>query len=37
VLVLDRGRIVEDGSPDELLAGSGRYSALHASWQESLA
>jgi len=37
VLVLDRGRIVEDGPPDELLAGSGRYSALHASWQESLA
>ncbi len=37
VLVLDRGRIVEDGPPAELLAGSGRYSALHASWQESLA
>jgi len=37
VLVLDHGRIVEDGSPAELLAGSGRYSALHASWQESLA
>jgi ATP-binding cassette, subfamily B, bacterial len=37
VLVLDRGRIVEDGRPAELMAGSGRYSALHASWQESLA
>jgi ATP-binding cassette, subfamily B, bacterial len=37
VLVLDHGRIVEDGSPAELLAGPGRYSALHASWQESLA
>ena len=37
VFVLDHGRIVEDGSPAELLAGPGRYSALHASWQESLA
>jgi ATP-binding cassette subfamily B protein len=37
VLVLDRGRIVEDGSPDELLSAAGEYSALHASWQESLA
>src|SRR5215469_5601746 len=37
VLVLDHGRIVEDGPPAELLAGSGEYSALHASWQESLA
>jgi ATP-binding cassette, subfamily B, bacterial len=37
VLVIDRGRIVEDGAPAELLAKSGRYSALHASWQESLA
>jgi ATP-binding cassette, subfamily B, bacterial len=37
VLVLDHGRITEDGSPDELLAGDGEYSSLHASWQESLA
>jgi ATP-binding cassette, subfamily B, bacterial len=37
VLVLDHGRITEDGSPHELLAGDGEYSALHASWQESLA
>ena len=37
VLVLDHGRIIEDGSPHELLAGDGEYSALHASWQESLA
>ena len=37
VLVLDRGRIVEDGSPEELLSAAGEYSSLHASWQESLA
>jgi ATP-binding cassette subfamily B protein len=37
VLVLDHGRIIEDGTPDELLASDGEYSALHTSWQESLA
>src|SRR5215813_11276706 len=36
VLVMSAGRIVEDGPPDLLLAGEGRYSALHASWQSSL-
>jgi ABC-type multidrug transport system fused ATPase/permease subunit len=37
VLVLERGRIIEDGPPAELLSASGEYAALHASWQESLA
>ena len=37
VLVMSGGEIVEDGPPDLLLAGSGRYSALHASWRSSLA
>jgi ATP-binding cassette, subfamily B, bacterial len=37
VLVLENGRIVEDGSPAQLLASEGEYSALHASWLESLA
>jgi ATP-binding cassette, subfamily B, bacterial len=37
VLVLEHGKIVEDGSPSELLGSGGEYSALHASWQESLA
>ena len=37
VLVMSAGRIVEDGPPDLLLAGDGRYSALHASWRSSLA
>ena len=31
------GEIIEDGSPGELLATEGEYSALHADWQESLA
>jgi ATP-binding cassette, subfamily B, bacterial len=37
VLVIEGGRIAEDGQPDLLLAGRGRFSALHASWRESLA
>jgi ABC-type multidrug transport system fused ATPase/permease subunit len=37
VLVLESGRIVEDGAPDVLLAeGSGHYAALYESWRESL-
>jgi ABC-type multidrug transport system fused ATPase/permease subunit len=38
VLVLDHGRIVEDGAPDELIGHTGgRYAALHRAWVESLA
>jgi ATP-binding cassette subfamily B protein len=37
VLVLDGGRIVEDGAPGDLIAGNGRYAALHRAWIESLA
>jgi ATP-binding cassette, subfamily B, bacterial len=37
VLVLDHGLIIEDGAPDELVTTAGEYSALHTSWQESLA
>ncbi|MCV7300962.1 ABC transporter ATP-binding protein [Mycobacterium barrassiae] len=38
VLVLEQGRIIEDGAPDDLIAsGSGRYAALHRAWVESLA
>ncbi|MGY4645999.1 ABC transporter ATP-binding protein [Cellulomonas sp. URHB0016] len=36
VLVVDGGRIVEDGSPDELVAAGGRFAQLHAEWQRSL-
>jgi ATP-binding cassette subfamily B protein len=37
VLVMEHGRIVEDGTPEELIAGTGRFATLHASWRESLA
>ncbi len=37
VLVLDHGRIIEDGPPDELIGRTGgRYAALHRAWVESL-
>jgi ABC-type multidrug transport system fused ATPase/permease subunit len=38
VLVLEHGRIVEDGSPHDLVESqSGRFSDLHDAWLESLA
>jgi ATP-binding cassette subfamily B protein len=37
VLVIDSGRIVEDGAPSELREQSGRYGTLHRAWVESLA
>ncbi|MEO7802917.1 MAG: ABC transporter ATP-binding protein [Actinomycetota bacterium] len=36
VLVVDGGRIVEDGSPNELISRGGRYADLHTQWIESL-
>ena len=36
VLVMEHGRIVEDGSPADLIAGTGRFAALHAAWRDSL-
>ncbi|GAB2600477.1 ABC transporter ATP-binding protein [Pseudactinotalea suaedae] len=36
VLVMADGRVVEDGTPEDLIAGDGRFSALHAAWRESL-
>ena len=37
VLVIDAGRIVEDGEPSELRDGAGQYGSLHRAWVESLA
>jgi ATP-binding cassette, subfamily B, bacterial len=37
VLVLAAGEIVEDGSPAELMGGTGQYADLHARWAASLA
>ncbi|WP_308797060.1 ABC transporter ATP-binding protein [Agromyces silvae] len=36
VLVMEHGRVVEDGAPADLIAGSGRFAALHAAWRDSL-
>ena len=36
VLVLEAGRIVEDGPPIDLIAGGGRYADLHRQWRDSL-
>jgi ATP-binding cassette, subfamily B, bacterial len=36
VVVIDGGRIVEDGTPDELLSRSSRYHDLHQAWADSL-
>ena len=33
VLVITDGHIVEDGTPDQLLAAPGRFAQLHQSWQ----
>ncbi|MEV5968966.1 ABC transporter ATP-binding protein [Streptomyces sp. NPDC051921] len=36
VLVMEAGRVVEDGSPAELVGGQGRYAGLHRAWRDSL-
>ncbi|MGI9162805.1 MAG: ABC transporter ATP-binding protein [Mycobacterium sp.] len=37
VIVLEHGRIIEDGVPDALIGAGGRYAALHRAWIDSLA
>jgi ATP-binding cassette subfamily B protein len=36
VLVMEHGKIVEDGTPDDLISGTGRFAQLHAAWRDSL-
>jgi ATP-binding cassette subfamily B protein len=36
VLVMEHGRIVEDGTPAELIGGTGRFATLHKAWRDSL-
>ena len=36
VIVMEHGRIVEDGTPRDLIAGTGRFAQLHAAWRDSL-
>jgi ATP-binding cassette, subfamily B, bacterial len=37
VLVVDAGRVVEDGSPQALVSAGGHYGSLHQAWLDSLA
>ena len=37
VLVLEHGRVIEDGTPEALIGAGGRYAALHQAWIDSLA
>ena len=37
VLVLEHGRVVEDGPPTQLIGSGGHYAGLHRAWVESLA
>ena len=37
VLVMEAGRIVEDGTPADLVGGAGRFADLHRAWADSLA
>ncbi|WP_261165229.1 ABC transporter ATP-binding protein [Microbacterium sp. Marseille-Q6965] len=36
VLVMEHGRIIEDDTPDALIAGTGKFAQLHAAWKQSL-
>ena len=36
VLVMEDGRIVEDDTPQALIAGTGQFARLHAAWRETL-
>ena len=36
VLVVHDGRVVEDGTPAELISGGGRFAQLHGAWKDSL-
>jgi ATP-binding cassette, subfamily B, bacterial len=36
VLVMEHGKIIEDGSPEQLVASGGKFSKLYTSWKDSL-
>ncbi|MCX3059960.1 ABC transporter ATP-binding protein [Streptomyces beihaiensis] len=36
VLVMEHGRVVEDGPPGRLVAGTGTFARLHKAWRESV-
>ena len=36
VLVMEHGRVIEDGSPEQLAASGGKFAALYKAWRDSL-
>lgn len=36
VLVMEHGEIIEDGTPADLIGGTGRFAQLHQAWRDSL-
>ena len=36
VLVMEHGEIIEDGSPQQLIAGNGKFAKLYKAWRDSL-
>ncbi|MEU8485523.1 ABC transporter ATP-binding protein [Streptomyces sp. NPDC048641] len=36
VLVMEHGQIAEDGTPDQLICGTGAFADLHRAWRESV-
>jgi ATP-binding cassette subfamily B protein len=36
VLVMEKGRVIEDDSPQNLISGSGKFSKMHKAWRDSL-
>ncbi|MGG7464528.1 MULTISPECIES: ABC transporter ATP-binding protein [unclassified Plantibacter] len=36
VLVMEHGKIIEDGTPAQLIGGTGRFAQMHAAWKNSL-
>jgi ATP-binding cassette subfamily B protein len=36
VVVMEHGRVIEDGTPSDLIAGTGTFANLHQAWRESL-
>ena len=36
VLVMEKGRVIEDDSPKNLISGTGKFSKMHKAWRDSL-
>jgi ATP-binding cassette, subfamily B, bacterial len=36
VLVMEHGKVIEDGSPEVLAAGTGKFASLYKAWRDSL-